>query len=251
MNQQTINDVLELRVQGYSIRDIAAELGIPKSRVEKCLNENRDELDRLILDVADEPQPTPELDSTMIESLKRLEELHADIVRERSEMAQKKAELEKMLSEMPNKQQVIEEYRKKSREAKLVNRTNRLINEVLDNCDDCSWSGDDIDDFQERAESLKDRVKSFCDANDIDETKLLIYQAITFLINDIEEEQSHQTSGFFGMLTGPSITITYSEKHKDKIKSYLITDFHQQSPIPVLPSETKDIEDDSWTDEDD
>lgn len=75
MEEELIADILDLRVQGYSIRDIAAELGIKKSQVEKCLSEHREELAEIMANISDEPdssrRPAPDDQTDFYDSCNR------------------------------------------------------------------------------------------------------------------------------------------------------------------------------------
>lgn len=252
MEEQLIDDVLDLRVQGYSIRDIAAELGIKKSQVERMLNEHRYTLTKMQGNVSDEPDGNRSTvtDEQTAETIRQLEEIHQQIVREKAVLESRNKEMERLLALTPNKQQVIEEFRRKTREEKLVARSNRLLNEVLENCDNCSWSDDEIDDFLERCENLKDRLKAFCDANDIDERKLLVYQAIDFIISSIEDDKAQSRSGIFSVFSS-GVTLDYSEDFKQKIRSFLASDFAQTMPSAVtVTGSPRQSTDSDWTDDD-
>jgi DNA repair exonuclease SbcCD ATPase subunit len=295
LTPQQISQALQLRKEGYSIRDVANELGVPKSRIERLnlqsmsspsvsfnpqpdsreyelsnrerqinqqqaeLDAKRDELNQKARLLADQEQQILSRSNmfsiTTREHTRQLDELaqrQQALREEQLAFEDRKKEIQQLLLKLPHREEQYESFRKRARQDKLVNRYNRLIQEILDNCDDCRWSGDDVDDFLERAESIKDKVVAFCDANQIDERRLLIYQGLIFIINDIEEEQEDQTTGLF---SSASVDIDFSPEHQAKYTSYLVQSFDQEAPsivpqtdVPSLASD--DDEESDWDDED-
>lgn len=186
--------------------------------------------------------------------LEQLAEREKAVAAERIALEDRYAELQRILQSMPQQEEQYEVFRKRARQDKLANRFNRLMQDVLDHCDDCRWSGDEVDEFLERAESLKEQVTAFCDANQIDERRLLIFQGLDFIIKDVEEEQEEQTSGLFA---SSSVDFDYGPEHQGKIIAFMVQDFNQQAPAPIpvsvddadSPTE-KDEQDDDWDDHD-
>ena len=305
LTDQQANQALQFRREGYSIRDIAAELGVPKSQIEKLLNQQpripvplanpmaqqagypapspvsaqeqaqREErlaqmqsgieADRQALDekariLADQEQQILSRSNmyaiTTREHSRQLEQLaerEKSLSQERLALDDRYAEIQRLLQSMPKQEEQYEVFRKRARQDKLVNRYNRLLQEVLEHCDDCRWSGDEVDEFLEKAESLKDQVMAFCDANQIDERRLLIFQGLAFIINDVQEEQDEQTSGLF---SGSSVDFDYSPEHQGKIKAFMVQNFEQDAPAPVSTEDDNaptpsDDQDDEWDDNDD
>ncbi len=308
LTEQQANQALQFRREGYSIRDIADELGVPKSQIEKLLNQQprlsvplgiignpmvnqaasplpspvsaqeqtqREErlaqmqsgieADRQALDekariLADQEQQILSRSNmyaiTTREHSRQLEQLaerEKSLSQERLALEDRYAEIQRLLQSMPRQEEQYEIFRKRARQDKLVNRHNRLLQEVLENCDECRWSGDEVDEFLERAESLKDQVKAFCDANQIDERRLLIFQGLTFMINDVQDMQDEQTSGLF---SGSSVDFEHGPEHQGKIKAFMVQNFDQEAPAPVTTEDDDaptppDNQDDEWDNEDD
>ncbi len=308
LTEQQTTKALQFRREGYSIRDIADELGVPKSQIEKLLNQHSRsmvpvghigspmvekaasplrspvsaqeqaqreerlaqmqssiEADRQSLDekariLADQEQQILSRGSVFAVStrehsrqMEQLAEREKSLSQERLALDDRYAEIQRLLQSMPRQEEQYEIFRKRARQDKLVNRYNRLLQEVLEHCDGCRWSGDEVDEFLEKAESLKDQVTAFCDANQIDERRLLIFQGLTFIINDVQEEQDEQTSGLF---SGSSVDFDYSPEHQGKIKAYMVQNFDQEAPAPVSTEDDNaptppDSQDDEWDNEDD
>ncbi|MVM39502.1 hypothetical protein GO730_21065 [Spirosoma sp. HMF3257] len=185
--------------------------------------------------------------------LEQLAQREQALAQERLSLDDRYAELQRLLQSMPGKEEQYETFRKRARQDKLVNRYNRLLQEVLDNCDDCRWSGDEVDEFLEQAESIKDKVVSFCKAHQIDERRLLIYQGLVFIISEVEEEQEEQTTGLF---SGSSVDFDYGPEYQAKIKAFMVQTFDQEVPASSTPVESGvktevNDEDDEWEEEDD
>lgn len=305
LTEQQATQALQFRREGYSIRDIAAELDVPKSQIEKLLNQqprsmvpigwvgdpmvekartlipstvlsaqeqiqreerlaqmqsgieaDRQSLDEKARILADQEQQILSRSNmyaiTTREHSRQLEQLaerEKSLSQERLALDDRYAEIQRLLQSMPKQEEQYEVFRKRARQDKLVNRYNRLLQEVLEHCDDCRWSGDEVDEFLEKAESLKDQVTAFCDANQIDERRLLIYQGLAFIINDVQEEQNEQT---FGLFSGSSVDFDYSPEHQGKIKAFMVQNFDQEAPAPVSTEDdnASSSSDEQWDDQD-
>lgn len=267
LNDQQTRSIYQLRQEGYSIRDIASELSIPKYMVEKTLMQQPstslpatpaplaqpvpvdasqqaliDERNRLneeaqrLADWQEQllRQSTP-FAITQAQHARELEQLakqSATLADERADLDRREADLKRLLQSLPGQEEQYEQFRRRARQEKMVNRYNRLIQELLDNCDDIRWTGDEVDDFLELAETIKTKVTQYCDANGIDERRLLIHQGLTFLINEVSEMQDDQTSGF---LASSSVDFDFSDEYQTKLKSYMVDRFEQQYPSEVPP----------------
>lgn len=280
MNQltpQQAQKALQLRQEGYSLRDIAAELDVNKSKIEKLLVEqNAIAVARTMIGQQlgiDQPaagaRPVPietsqlqrELESertrlaaearrladweqqllrqstsfraSSSEHSRELNELAqqtAILAQERSEFDRRQTEQQQQLQATPGQEQAYEAFRIRARQDKLVSQYNRMIQDLLDSCDDCRWSGDEVDDYLERAETLKAKIVAFCNAHRIDERRLLMYVGLDYLINDIEEEKDEQTSGFF---QSSSVDFDYSPEYQTKLKAYMVETFEQPAPMEL------------------
>ena len=297
LTAQQITQATQFRREGYSIRDIAAELGVNKSQIEKLLNQQYSQVadnfnaassrnspmsDQDLTDQQqrlDSLQATLEADRQALDQkarilaeqeqqilsrsnmyaittrehsrqLEQLAEREKALAAERVAMDDRYAEIQRILQSMPKQEEQYETFRKRARQDKLMNRFNRLLQEVLEHCDDCRWSGDEVDEFLEKAEALKEQVTAFCDTNQLDERRLLIFQGLTFIINDVQEEQDEQTSGLF---SGSSVDFDYSPEHQGKIKAFMVQDFNQEAPALIVANgaSVATPTDDEWDNEDD
>lgn len=261
----------QLRQQGYTIREIADELAVPASRVERALLLSNNT--PVPTPPVEQSQPAPvEFNQQVLidEQLridaekKRLTEWEQSLLARSTPYAftsnqhakeldalakqataisesqrlldDRKAELNQLLRSLPEREEQYEQFRLRARQEKLVNRYNGAVQELLDNCDDIKWSGDDVEDYLDKLESLKTKLTQFCDANQIDERRLLMYKGLEFLIDNISEEQQEQTSGFFA---SSSVNFDYGPIHRTKVKAFMVERFEQQEPsLPgaVLPT---------------
>lgn len=136
--------VVEMRNNGWSLRNIAKELGISVFSVRSILSK--------------QPQITPtSVDDTLMSYP--------------SDMIPKK-EVGNLLSGILAKHSDEQTQKMKKQ---FVNRLNRLVKEWLDNSDDCEWSLDDLSDYKEAASHLKMDVIRFCEQLEIPFQELAIY----------------------------------------------------------------------------
>lgn len=301
MNQLTpqhIEQAMNLRQEGYSIRDIAQELGVPKGQIEKLLvqqsaitiaqtmNRQSPATDQPVTSVQPtmanltEDQRQVEIERNRLaqkarqladfeqdllrqsttfnistaqhsEDIERLAKGIAALAQEQAAFDQQQAGQQQLLQSMPGQQHVYEMVRKVIRQDKLVKRYNRLFQELIENCDDCRWSGDEVDDYLEQVEAWKAKFVAYCEANQIDRHELLMFKGINFLIDEIEEEIEDQTTGIF---QNSSVTFDYSEEYQAKLKRYMVETFDQMVPTlatdgPISPAKL-DLDDDDDLDDD-
>ena len=290
VNQHQADAVQKLRAEGYSIRDIAAELTLRKSQVEKTLNDQRSLAGpRPTATLADPPPtttaqplpaPLPMADHDLTEREQRLTAMQTQLEAHRQQLnvraatlaeqerqltsqsnrfamtldehnrklaelagreralAQEKAqlerqydELEQVLRSLPDEEEQYQAFRIRDRQEKLVSRYNWLVQELLDNSDDCVWSGIEVDDYLERAESLKDKVAVFAEQNGIEPETLLIYWGLTALIHNVEVRAAEQTSGLF---SGTSVTVDFDTDGHATIQTWLVSAFGDAAPVPMI-----------------
>lgn len=297
LTDQQLTQARGLRQQGYSIRDIADQLAVPKSRIEwalsqptfmpsattgqpthtshtdEAINQERQQIEqeRKQLDMErqalnekaqilsqQEQQLLSRTNSYAVttrqhtQQLQDLAQRQQAFAQERQAFEQRQQEFQRELSAMPRQEETYERYRLRAHQEKLVSRYNRLVQELLNNSSDTRWTGDEVDEYLERLQTLKKKVVSFCDANQIDERRLLLFQGIEFLIQEVEEEQERQTSGF---LSGTSVVFDYSDQYHAKISAYIVQSFDQLTIItsPDLSSAAVQIslddDNDDWDDE--
>ena len=288
LTPQQATQALNLKKSGYSIRDIAAELGLKKYWIEQFFIQHRTltdlstqalptvapsaltvatqlpvvplpvpssemlEKERQILEMKNqieaewvainakartlaEQERQLALKSNLVsvatkehgQKLNELATLQQDLVKERAKWESRNNELNRQLRAMPNEEELYNAFKKRARKEKLVDRHNGLVQELLDNCEDCTWSGEEVDDYLEKLESLKDKIVAFCQENSTDPTGLLIYQGLVFLSNDVEQESDEQNSGLF---SGTSVEFDYSPEYQAKIQALLVETFEDIAP---------------------
>lgn len=299
LTDEQLGKARQLRQQGFSIRDIADELAVPKSRIEWALNQAvRGQLaphPTLLGESVVQPNPAILQERQQIEQERQqldaerqalnqkaqilaqqeqqllsrtnsyavttrqhtqqfqdLAQRQQAFAQERQAFEQRQQEFQRELATMPRQEETYELYRQRAQQEKLVNRYNRLVQELLDNSDDCRWTGDEVDEYLERLQTLKAKVVNFCNANQIDERRLLLFQGIEFLIKDVEEEQEEQTSGLF---SSSAVCFDYSDDTQAKISAYIVQNFEQLTPIlspdQSVPSVPAPLDVDDWDEDDD
>lgn len=161
------------------------------------------------------------------DKLNELATLQRTLADEKRELESRYTESNGFSRSTADEQVLYEVFRKRARKEKLAKRYNGLVQELLVNCDGCTWSGEDVDDYLERLESLKDKIIAFCDENGINPAELLLFQGLIFLSNDVEGETEHQTSGLF---SGSSVKFNYGPDYQAKLQSLTIQTFDDPAP---------------------
>jgi len=91
--------------------------------------------------------------------------------------------------------------------------------------------GDEVEEYLERLQTLKTKVVNFCNANEIDERRLLLFQGIEFMLDEVEEQRDDQTSGLF---SSSAVYFNYSDEFQGKISAYIVQSFEQLTPLTTL-----------------
>lgn len=284
LTPQQVARVHQLRNEGYTIREVADEMGVAKFHVEQAIKQPvtvtppmppvpatyaypvpaaQQELVEQRNHVADEArritdwqqqllrQSTPYAitSQTHIQEMEALTKQSAELAELRADLERREAALKDQLQATPDQQTQYEQFRRRAREEKFIKRYNRLIQQLLDHCDDVRWTGDEVDDFLQLAETVKANVQQYCDANAIDERRLLIYTGVSFIIDEVSEMQDDQTSGFFA---SSSVDFDFSEGYQDKLKALMVERFEQSAPgdgSAVLPATHTNDDDDEFDDD--
>ena len=139
MNPKT-EQVLALKNDGWSLRNIANEVGISVFTVRSILN-NR-------------PQSMPVFADSAINSYP------SDAI--------PKNEVKALLSGILTEQL-------QSDKKQFVNRLNRLVKELLDNSNHCTWSREDLQDYTKSVSRLKMDVIHFCEKLEMSFQDLAVY----------------------------------------------------------------------------
>jgi|GEM_PF-3227251 len=216
LQSEEINMIIDLRGSGMSIREVASYAKVPKSTVERVLKANEHQV--AVPDVAGLPALNRDLDVTLFNNTIRSKELELEAYRakERSEQIE-------------------------ARKIVLCKKYNRFLNEFLDNCQEATWSKDEVDDFIERCDGLNEKIVLFCDANNIDEEELSIWNHLDTLIIFMEVQLDKMTNAFFGK---PTVELDLSDKDHTRYEALIVEDFDQ------LYSEDEDEDEDEGEDED-
>ena len=266
MNEQELKMAYTLRQQGYSIRDIATELNIPKTTVDNGLrnyrpsesedDEGTSKLNRGIGSSVGESSGLHEArlnhERRMAEYELRQEEIK--LQRRELELREMEAETQREMLALKEKQMdqaaSNEKERVEDRKLRYTRKFNRLVRELLDNCgDDDTWTGEEIDDYLERAELLSKKIKQFCDYHLLEDESMAIVANLNSLITYVEKSKEEK-SGIFSS----DVCFEADKKQKRKIKSWTITNFEDEMVDEDNADEDnadEDNEDEDNEDEDD
>ena len=244
MNEQQLAQAYSLRQQGYSIRDIAAELDIPKSSVDTGLRNYQPSVSAL-----DDTEPAA-LKRTVIGSpatgeglglvearlsherkmtelsfrqeeiklqRKGLELRELEAANEREMLAIKKSQLDMVAS--------AEDERVEGRKRQFVGKFNRLLKELLDNCgEDDTWSEEEVTDYLERVEALGEKIRQFCDYHHLDDESLVVMTNLDALVTYVENAKDEK-SGMFSS----DVCFDADKAQKRTIESWVVSDFDEEA----------------------
>ncbi|MCC5612381.1 hypothetical protein LC612_38135 [Nostoc sp. CHAB 5834] len=261
MTNEQIEEAHQLREQGYSIRDIEKKI-VPKV--------SRSTLDRMFH--ADAPiiseTPAPafgkrpvtaetvelgKLDLTLTHERKM-----AELEIRKEEQALQRRQMELDSERVKNEQRLLNireqqfdreqqenEDRVRNQKELLTGKFNRVIRELLKNCQDATWSEEEVDDYLERAKALKTKVGRFCEKHVVDEDGLAIWHNMADLTKLIEQTKEDNTSFF-----GSNVSFDFEKKQIQQIKSWLTEEFDALYTKPTKES-TANIDEDQDDENDD
>lgn len=215
MTREQLGAIHELRSEGFSLREIATELDLPKSTVERACKS-----------IQGEPSATPAPPAPMAYAPDAMP----------GELRQTAAQTYQL--------QQQEDERVAKRQDWFVSKVNRLIKEVIANGRKTTWDEGDMDDFLLRSETLKEKLLAFCDRCAIDEEDLKIWFALDGLI-DLVARSKEEGSGFF---SGSEIEFNLSKKAIARWKELLIDDFTDEAPQDGDDEDDEDSDDDEEED---
>ena len=160
MATEDIQKAQELKAEGFSIREIATALSLPKSSVHLALKnasptESNQER-KPYRSHHEEDQPTVNVEAIVRELDRRNVE------------KQKKA---------------------------FVGKFNRIVNEVFESCVDSVWDADDVEELIEELDNLQENLLDFGDRESIDVERLAIYDNADYLIEYLEEKAESEKNG--------------------------------------------------------
>jgi len=268
MNTVQLANIRDLRNQGLSIRDIADETGLSKSAVDRALKDDTIPIGKSPgNDTTAEPtakltekRPTPATSGNVELGKLDLELSHerflAKIKIEQESMALQRRQLEIEAERIEHERKVLAnrektiEWQQQAEEDKLaqqkemlMDRHNRLVRELLKNCQDSSWSEPETDEYIDRVKKTQKKVTRFCDEQAINEDGLAIHRNLSSLLKLVETTKEEE-SGFFSS----DITFDFDKVQVKEVKGWLIEDFEDMYVKPVKKKpvdEEEDEEDDS------
>ena len=246
--EQQLEQAYSLRQQGYSIRDIAAELDIPKSTVDSGLRNYQPPVS-----VFDDAEPLAPMQASkravisspatgeslgLVEARLSHERKMTELSFRQEEIKLQRKGLELRELEAANEREMLvikksqldlaasaEEERVEGRKRQFVGKFNRLLNELLDNCgEDDTWSEEEVADYLERAEALGEKILQFCDYHHIDDESLIIVANLDTLIAYVEKAKDEK-SGMFSS----DVCFEADKEQKRKIESWVVSDFDEEA----------------------
>ena len=244
MTTQQKEAIYRLADQGGNARSIGEKLNISKSSVDRVLQERKslgdqpDEKEESEQPAAKPAKPATSRTKTPEEI--ELDKLEMTQAHERAMKGMEIKEQEVALEQQKytyltnklahDKQQGQQLAGAKEQQTEQVNQLqelltdkfNKLIKEVLKNCQDDTWSEDEVDDFIDRAKNLLKKIDKFCADQALNEETLAIYHHGKSLIKLIEQTKADYTHTF-----GSDVDFDYSKKQIKELKSWIISDFQQ------------------------
>ena len=254
LTEEQTEQILELRESGYSIREIASEVGVPKSTVERALKSEGPATvsPRASLSVSNQSE---EVQKIIANNRHEIDKTKLLIERENNDL--KKKELEARTLEASVQKARIEATQKALQQAEnermekiegrkrvLVDKFNRLLKEFTDNCQDSTWDQGDVEDFIDRGETLLEKVTALCGKIHVDEESLVIWNHLEILLDYMDEVLEGKKS-VFGKA---EIEFDLSKAERKRFKAYRVDDFDD---IYEEPEEDEDLDDDDDDDFDD
>ena len=271
MTRSQIATARELQDDGRSLQYIADQLGVSKSALHRALKED----DTMPIggtpgeDPAAEPttKPTEKRPAPAISGNVELGKLDLELSHERemtklkikqdelavqrrqNELAAEQVEADKKMLAIRERQiaaeQQAEEDKVTAHRDMLVDRHNRLVRELLKNCEDSTWSEHEVDEYIDRVKTTQKKVTRFCEQQAIDEDGLAIYRNLSSLLKLVEKIKEDE-SGFFSS----DVTFDFDKAQVKEVKGWLIEDFEDEYVKPAK-KKSADEDDDEKDDEDD
>lgn len=175
---------------------------------------------------------TPGPVATIEAALDHLREQEARLARdrealeaERLALADERAGLSQQVTH--NQTETYEGFRHRSFREKVVSRFSFLLDDLLDNSEECRWSGPEVDDYLERCDSLAEKLTKYCDSHRIDERRLVMYQGLADIVRTVAAMQHEQTKGLFAT---SSVVIDFGPKTRQRFESYRVSEFLTEAP---------------------
>lgn len=258
MTNEQIEEARELREQGYSLRDIETKLKVSKSAVDRALKDDETTISGVPGPTVGKRHATTEsfelgrldLTSSHQRGMAELEIKQEELALQRrqteldAERAGNDKQLLRIREQQFEKEQQAEADRLVSRKEMLTGKFNRLVRELLKNCEDANWSEHEVDEYLGRVKDLKTKIGRFCDKHVIDEDELAIWHHAAALSKLIEQTKEDNTAWF-----GSDVSFDFEKKQVQQVKRWLIEDFDDAYVKPAKKGSTD--EEDQDADEDD
>ncbi len=253
MTENQKSKIHDLRREGYSVREIAAELSLPKSTVGFVVKDY--DAENLAGDEPEDEQPakrgghtdaelgrlTAQLEHEREMRKHDLREQELDLERQQMKLKTVQAEnerqrLEQVKKDSTNLDELAERdfARQFSREQKLFDHYEKLVAELMDNCQDTEWTVAELDEVADRADALREKIEAHCEKYDVDVDELAIYVNLSELKDYVEKLKKKQTS------SESKVTVDLTDKEKNRLSvRWLLLGFDDE------------VTDDDETEEDD
>ncbi|MBO0935087.1 helix-turn-helix domain-containing protein [Fibrella sp. HMF5335] len=227
MTTEQIELAQDLQDEGYSFREIAKELGVAKSTVERALKQAIGTTDEEEDEEAIIPATLPQVRQAAPEANLAVHALMADLYRQR-EVRQ------------------IETDRIDNRKQWFVDKVNRLIKELIKNAGRTTWDEGEVDDYILRVDTLKEKLLKFCEKHAIDEEGLQLWAVLTELVNFMTAHMKENRPWL-----GSEVTFNLSKEAIRSWKDNMVDEFDQEAYEADEDEEDEDEEDEEDEDEED
>lgn len=184
MNAKT-EKVIALKNDGWSLRNIAKEVGISVFTVRSILAKQAQSAPSNLVDTAVDSYPHDSIPKTEVKNL-----------------------LSGLLVEHSNLQLRLAKRQ-------LVDQFNRLVDEWLDNSDDCTWDYDDLQMYADSVTRIKKDVFDFCEHLGIEAQNLAIFRNASEIKRSFMEDLKEKSD----------VTFDFDDDVYEMVESLKIEDF--------------------------
>ncbi|MBO0951578.1 hypothetical protein [Fibrella forsythiae] len=254
MTEKQVAEATDLKKDGCSIREIAGMMGLPKSTIERALKDTPGSVSVGELPSLAEGGSIDK--EVQLEALRLNHELKMEeLAIRREQTTQQTKELSIRQQEVENERTTLvlqtkqleqdeqaEQTRIEGRKSLLVNKFNRLVQELLDNCKESTWEGEEVNEYLVRVDALKDKLIVFCDRHQIDEEELHIWHSLQALLTFWEKAKEDLTGWF-----SDDVELDLSKEEILNIKSWFVEFFDDQ--VTEVSGEESEEEDDAEEDQ--
>lgn len=266
---QLIAEAADLRLQGYSMREIAEQLGSSKSTISRWLQQYDAEQEDLSGDLAGQPQDEEEtpavrpntrpepahasrkgtgdtklgMGDTELGKLK-LDYAHREAMADKGLEARRigLSEKEYLLKEreqnLVRKEKELRQMQLSQRKQIFVRQFVRLADELLEDCQDCKWDAPDVKQYMSKADKLQHEIEQFCKKKiHADYEELYLWQILNWINSVVAELYEHWQSR---LIPGNTILFDLDDQQVEILEDAVeLEDFHEQAE-----EEDEDTDDD-------